>query len=175
MPRSSVTPVNVFPVASLTAVMVTPGKTAPVASVTVPVIVASCAKAIAGNVKNMTRIRNRRTKFIRVPPGGLYSFDDRHGRLLPRLRGEARMSGGRVARRPSPTLSSKIEWACGPGPARRRGRPQQLRVGADLKIGPLQTSGLETEPEPELHRPVLPGRRPQEVSRLTLRDAERVV
>jgi hypothetical protein len=36
MPRSSVTPLNVLPVAAFTAVMVTPGRTAPVESVTVP-------------------------------------------------------------------------------------------------------------------------------------------
>src|SRR5205814_2445942 len=49
IPRSSVTPANLFPVASFEAVTVTPGSTAPVESVTVPVSTASCANAATGS------------------------------------------------------------------------------------------------------------------------------
>src|SRR5262245_20432108 len=90
MPRSSVTPVNVFPVASLTAVTVTPGRTPPVASVIVPVSVASCASAIAGHVKNMPSIRNRLTKLIRLLPEPTVDTKFRAGSLLPP---DARRSG----------------------------------------------------------------------------------
>src|SRR6266850_3814504 len=59
MPRSSVTPTNLFPVASFEAVTVTPGSTAPVESVTVPVSTASCANAATGNTR-IAAIRSTR-------------------------------------------------------------------------------------------------------------------
>src|SRR6266850_2094474 len=59
MPRSSVTPTNVLPVASFEAVTVTPGRTAPVESVTVPVSTASCANAATGS-RRMTPIASTR-------------------------------------------------------------------------------------------------------------------
>ena len=69
MPRSSVTPLNVLPVAAFTAVMVTPGSTAPVESVTVPVKVASCAYPATGSIRsNAPTMRNRLTSFIQIPP-----------------------------------------------------------------------------------------------------------
>src|SRR5687767_14168674 len=76
MPRSSVTLVKVFPVASFTAVTVTPGNTAAVASVTVPVRMASCAKAMVGSVNKIPKIRNRLAKFIQILPGGSRWSDD---------------------------------------------------------------------------------------------------
>jgi hypothetical protein len=68
-PAASVTATNVFPEASLAAVMVTPGNTPPWVSFTTPLSVASCALAAAGTA-SMTSAATTTTCFVftSVPP-----------------------------------------------------------------------------------------------------------
>jgi hypothetical protein len=58
--------------------------------VTVPVSVASCAKALAGNIKNMPSIRNRLANLIRILPGPTADTKFRAGSVLPP---DARLGG----------------------------------------------------------------------------------